>query len=121
MRDSVLLGEHRVQFIEELRRLNGTPEAVLQNAELMKLMLPLLRADFEVCEKYIFSQEHPFDCSISAFGGEQDEFTNHDELSNWRKHTKSRFKLRMFPGGHFFLHKEQALLLQAINSDLVEL
>ena len=35
------------EFVAELRRLNGTPEVVLQNAEIMELLLPYLRADLE--------------------------------------------------------------------------
>ncbi|HEX8092144.1 MAG TPA: thioesterase domain-containing protein, partial [Blastocatellia bacterium] len=41
------------EFIEELRRINGTPQAVLDNEELMQLFLPVLRADFEVCQTYV--------------------------------------------------------------------
>ncbi|HEY9892631.1 MAG TPA: thioesterase domain-containing protein [Candidatus Sericytochromatia bacterium] len=36
------------EFLQELRRFNGTPEAVLENAELIQLLLPTLRADFAV-------------------------------------------------------------------------
>jgi surfactin synthase thioesterase subunit len=35
-----------------LRELNGTPEEVLQDAELMELLLPRLRGDFELSETY---------------------------------------------------------------------
>jgi medium-chain acyl-[acyl-carrier-protein] hydrolase len=34
------------EFVEELRRLAGTPEEILQNREILELLLPLLRADF---------------------------------------------------------------------------
>jgi medium-chain acyl-[acyl-carrier-protein] hydrolase len=36
------------EFLEELRRLNGTPHEVLEHPELMSLLLSLLRADFEL-------------------------------------------------------------------------
>ena len=39
------------EFLEELRRLNGTPEVVLENTELMQILLPALRADFAVIRK----------------------------------------------------------------------
>lgn len=35
------------EFIEELQRLNGTPRDVLEHPDMMRLMMPLLRADFE--------------------------------------------------------------------------
>lgn len=40
------------EFKEELRSMNGTPQEVLENAELMEMMLPFLRADFKVNETY---------------------------------------------------------------------
>jgi medium-chain acyl-[acyl-carrier-protein] hydrolase len=40
------------ELLMQLRRLNGTPQAVLQDAELMQFFLPVLRADFAVCETY---------------------------------------------------------------------
>src|SRR5215510_10563903 len=35
------------EFIAELRRLQGTPAEVLDNADLMQLMMPMIRADFK--------------------------------------------------------------------------
>ena len=58
-------GVHRASSAE----LNGTPEEVLQHAELMKLLIPVLRADFAVNETYVYTEEEPFDLGISAFGG----------------------------------------------------
>ena len=105
-------------FVAELRRLNGTPEEVLQNAELRQLVLPVLRADFAICETYDYSSEEPLDCPIFAFGGTQDDEVSRDELGAWREQTSSSFRLRMFPGDHFFLHSAQALLMQDIAEEL---
>ena len=60
------------EFIAELRRLNGTPQEVLDNAELLELMMPLLRADFELCQTYSCEDEPPLSCPITAFGGIDD-------------------------------------------------
>ena len=59
-------------FLIQLRHLNGTPEAVLQDAELMQFFLPVLRADFAVCETYTYTAKTPLTCPISVFGGLQD-------------------------------------------------
>jgi len=47
------------QFIEELKRLNGTSSEILQNNELMRLMIPLLRADFELVQTYSYEAGPP--------------------------------------------------------------
>ncbi len=107
------------EFIAQLHRLNGTPQAVLQNADLMRLLLPVLRADFAVCETYVYTaQGSLLACPISVFGGLQDPEVNDDELAAWRDQTAGTFRQRMLPGDHFFLHSAQARLLQALNQDL---
>jgi medium-chain acyl-[acyl-carrier-protein] hydrolase len=105
-------------LVSELRRLRGTPEAALANAELMELMLPILRADFRLFETYQYVRRAPLDCPISVFGGRHDPRTTRFHLNAWRVQTRSTFKLRLFPGDHFFLHTAQKDLLQAIAEDL---
>ncbi|BAZ22553.1 thioesterase [Kalymmatonema gypsitolerans NIES-4073] len=106
------------EFKEELRRLNGTPEAVLQNAELMQLLVPILRADFAVLETYVYTTEPPLNCPITAYGGSEDEEASYDELQAWQKQTNATFSLQMFTGDHFFLHSAQSLLLQSLSQEL---
>ncbi|OUL18949.1 putative thioesterase [Nostoc sp. T09] len=101
-------------FIEELRQLKGTPPAVLENAELMQLFLPILRADFAVLETYIYTSEPPLECPITVFGGLQDSEVGCDELQAWQEQTKADFNLHMFPGDHFFLHSSQSILLEKL-------
>ncbi len=109
------------EFREELRRFNGTPELVLQHNELMSLLLPTLRADFEINETYAYTADEPLDCPIFAFGGLQDVKVSQEGLAAWRAHTRSNFKLRLFPGDHFFLHSARTLVLQALSQDLIQL
>ncbi|OLP20315.1 putative thioesterase [Leptolyngbya sp. 'hensonii'] len=106
------------EFALALQRYDGTPEAVLQNAELMEIFLPILRADLMIHERYQHADEPPLDCPISAFGGVQDQEVSHPELAAWEFQTASSFKLRQFPGGHLFLKQEGAALLTAIVEDL---
>lgn len=106
------------EFLQELRRFNGTPEAVLENAELMQLFLPTLRADFAVVETYAYAPELPLDCPITAFGGLQDREVSCNELEAWREQTNASFVLEMFPGDHFFLHSVEPLLLQSLSQKL---
>lgn len=106
------------EFLKELRRYNGTPEEVLNNAELMQLLLPTLRADFAVIEAYVYASSSPLDCPITAWGGLQDWKASCDDLEAWREQTNATFSLQMFPGDHFFLHSAQSLLLQSLCREL---
>jgi medium-chain acyl-[acyl-carrier-protein] hydrolase len=107
-----------VEFIEELRKLNGTPREVLDNQELMRMMMPLLRADFSVCETYTYTEEPPLACPITALGGLQDHEITPQMIEAWRAQTNGTFVRRMFPGDHFYLHSEKTLLLRLLAQDL---
>lgn len=106
------------RFVEELRRLNGTPEEVLEDPELMRLMKPILRADFEISETYTYSPTAPLDCPITVFGGLLDPEASRSELKAWCEQTTSAFSLQVFPGDHFFLHTSQSDLLRTIAHQL---
>jgi len=106
------------EFLDELRRLNGIPEKVLGDGELIQIMLPILRADFAVYETYVYSTEPPLNCPISTFGGLHDHRVSRGDLEAWRDQTSDSFSLRMFPGDHFFWNTTQPLLLQVLSQEL---
>jgi medium-chain acyl-[acyl-carrier-protein] hydrolase len=105
-------------FLAELRRLNGTPRAVLEHEELMQIALPVLRADFAVYETYVYATELPLNCPISTFGGLRDRAVSQSDLEAWREQTSGSVSLQMFPGDHFFLHTTQPLLLRVLSQKL---
>lgn len=103
---------------ETLRRLNGTPTEVLENEELMHLLLPTIRTDLRALETYRYSPNTPLTCPITTLGGIQDPEVSLDALEAWREHTVGLFSIRLFPGDHFFVHTQQAQLLQFISHEL---
>lgn len=94
-------------FIVELRRLNGTPEAVLNNPDLMDLLLPILRADFAVDETYAYRHEAPLSYPIYAFGGDRDEDVSEEALSAWGAQTTNAFRAHVTAGDHFFINASE--------------
>ena len=106
-------------FISEMnRRYDGIPAEILREKEMMQLLLPVLRADMTLKETYCFTSGPKLTCPISAFGGCQDYSVTTDDLDAWCAQTSGAFKLRMFPGNHFFVHSERKDLLQAVDEDL---
>jgi medium-chain acyl-[acyl-carrier-protein] hydrolase len=108
------------EFIEELRRLQGTPPEILEHPELMSVLSPILRADVEICETYECEPRPPLDCPITVFGGLQDVDVSREQLEGWRDYTTSSFAVRMFPGNHFFLHSSAPVLQRMIVQDLIK-
>jgi medium-chain acyl-[acyl-carrier-protein] hydrolase len=108
----------RDEFLAEVRRLNGTPPEVLEHEELMELMMPLLRADFQLVQTYEYLPERPLDCPITAYGGLGDLDVPRDSIQGWKMQTSGDFRLRMLPGDHFFLKSSQDLLLDSVAAEI---
>lgn len=106
------------EFIAELRRLQGTPEEVLNHPEIMELLVPLLRADFSLAETYAYRPEPPLEIPVSAYGGRLDPDVNADEVEGWREQTAQAFRSVVFPGDHFFINGDRAQLLAQLSGEL---
>ena len=107
------------EFIAELRYLQGTPPEVLDNAELMQLMMPIIRADFKASQTYTYTPGPSLECSLRAFGGLKDERVPREKVEAWGQHTTGSFRAQMLPGDHFFLNSSQSLLTRIIAQELL--
>ncbi|MEO8971260.1 MAG: thioesterase domain-containing protein [Ktedonobacteraceae bacterium] len=105
-------------LVKKLLEMNGTRREILDDPELRSFILPILRADFSVCESYVHTAEAPLPCPITAFGGLQDSRVSRQSLMAWREQTSDQFALRMLPGDHFFLQNMRTPLLQIITQKL---
>jgi medium-chain acyl-[acyl-carrier-protein] hydrolase len=103
------------EFIDRVRQYGGVPDLVAQNEELMEIFLPILRADFEMTENYVYKEEAPLECPFTAFGGLSDPKVSRDRIVAWRMHTSVNFGVHFFPGGHFFIQDSQPQILNRIN------
>jgi len=97
---------------------NGTSREALEDPEFVELVLPILRADLDLCKSYVYLPEPPFSFPITAFGGLDDDGVPRHSIEGWREHTTGPFSLRMLPGDHFFLNTSRLPLLEAISKEL---
>jgi medium-chain acyl-[acyl-carrier-protein] hydrolase len=105
-------------LLGELRRLGGTPDEVLGSGELMRMLVPVLRADLQIVETYTYFDDAPLACPVSAFGGLGDARVTRDELAAWQVLTGGEFSLQMVPGGHFFAYDEGRRMANIVAREL---
>lgn len=105
-------------FRERLRELAGTPEEVLVHEELLDLVIPILRADFEAADTYRWRPGPRISCPLTVYGGADDPEAPPDTLADWSALTSDRCEVRVLPGRHFFLDDDPAALLKGIAADL---
>lgn len=109
------------QLVAELEQFEGTPREVLANAELMRLLLPVLRADFTVCGGYQYRPRPLLRCPIQVMVGREDITSEAQRVQAWRTHTSAACDVASFAGGHFFVHEDREALLDLVSRRLAEL
>ena len=92
------------KFKALLNRFEGTPAEVLENSELMDFFEPIIRADFQAVDTYVYEYSEPFDIPVTVMIGRDDRLTA-EGVMKWQDITTRRISVREFPGGHFFVFK----------------
>jgi surfactin synthase thioesterase subunit len=96
------------EFVEEMvSRYDGIPPAFRNDPQLLSTLLPPLRADVHMWEQFQPTDGPLLDCEIMAIGGTDDARVPLSGLQGWREYTTGRFSARLFPGGHFFLFRNE--------------
>jgi medium-chain acyl-[acyl-carrier-protein] hydrolase len=94
-------------LISKLSQMNGTPDGVLSDRELMAALLPCIRADFAVCETHVWTpQVAKLHVPITAIGGDRDQHIPLEELAGWHRYTSNETRVLSMKGDHFFLRDQ---------------
>lgn len=106
------------EFLAELRRLEGVPDEILENDELLRFLLPALRADSTLGRVYVYQDEPPLNCPIRAYVGSDDPRLSADVVEPWKEQTSASFAMRTLPGGHFFIRTAGGEFLECLAHDI---
>ena len=91
------------ELISILRVAGGLPAEILQTPQLINMLLPTMKADFEVIETWEVNSQYPLlPLPIWAFAALNDPVASVDDMKNWSECTQQAFKLYIFPGDHYF-------------------
>ncbi len=107
------------EMLAEMRRLGGLQGD--EDPELMQLLLPMLRADTRLYRNYVYREEAKLEMPIYAYCGVGDALLTVAQVAGWRDETSGDFRLREFPGGHFYLQDPGSGFREAFSADVREL
>ncbi len=95
--------------IEMLKKQNPViPEYILNDDALMKRFLLITKADFEMIEKWPVDENSPdIPVPILTMRGESDNLEIPENIEAWEDLTSDKFRIKAFPGGHFYLLEKQ--------------
>jgi medium-chain acyl-[acyl-carrier-protein] hydrolase len=106
------------EFIASLRELGGTPAEVFEHEELLELLLPIIRADFQLADEYAYQPGRLLTIPVSVYGGSNDPEIPINDLAGWQAEVVRPIRVRVFPGDHFFLNSARADLLRDLGNTL---
>lgn len=101
-------------LIAAIKQLNGTPGALLEDAEMRAIVLPLVRSDYTILETYRVPPIDPLHCPIVTCVGDRDSEVTPPEMEAWGQLTRGPCRHRVFAGDHFFLNERAAELARYI-------
>ncbi|NUU25654.1 MAG: thioesterase [Streptomycetaceae bacterium] len=106
-------------FIREIRSLDGTDATLFSDEELVRMILPALRADYRAIELYRGVRDARVTCPITVLIGDNDPKATVDEAAAWSSHTTADFDMQVYPGGHFYLVPNRTTVLERIRTTLI--
>ncbi|MEV7995917.1 alpha/beta fold hydrolase [Streptomyces sp. NPDC086077] len=106
------------QLVAELAALDGTDAELLSDPDVLRMILPAIRSDYEAVETYRYRPRPPLRCPVVALVGDRDPRVDLDEAAAWADHTARSFALQVFSGGHFYLSAQQAAVVGLMRQHL---
>lgn len=104
------------EIISDITALGGTPPALLDDPDLMRSLLPIIRADYAVLESY---RAHPplplLDCPVIACAGDADHCVSRTGIEAWSQYAGSVFNPHWFEGSHFYLTERHHPWIEQLN------
>jgi acyl transferase domain-containing protein/surfactin synthase thioesterase subunit len=109
-------------FAELIRHFNiQATEQLLSDPELRELMLPVIRAEFQMATDYQFVREPPWEIPITCFAAKGDPYVSRRHALGWGRFTNSRLQVHIREGAHFAVVDDMAFIHGVINRELRDL
>lgn len=110
-----LLG--KTEFLAEIRDLDGMPEEILNNEELLYYFEPILRSDFKISEDYLHVAEAPLNIPMTVITGTEEDMELAD-IQLWQQETSHPVDFKRLPGKHFFIFQHTYHVIEIISRKL---
>ncbi len=106
-------------FAEAILQFNVlATESLLGDPELRRLLLPVIRAEFEMSSKYRYAPEAPWDVPITCLTGIRDAYVSPENARSWSRFTTQRFQLFMVDSEHFLIVDDDQFVIRVLNREL---
>ncbi len=106
------------ELVRVFERLNGIPQPILEQKELLEVILPGIRGDLEVLSSYRYVDETPLRAPLWAFAGSSDPLAKPEQIEAWRELSPRGYAFSVVEGGHFFINTNREAFLATLGLGL---
>ncbi|MFF4729942.1 thioesterase II family protein [Streptomyces mirabilis] len=119
--DRKLLSNTEEEIIAQIVSFDPSRAAVFADTALREFLLPAICADYRLVDDFAGGDRPPLDCPIYGYTGDADTEVTPEQMRRWAELTRGSFRLRVLPGGHFYLRAEEAALLADLSNVLADI
>lgn len=106
-------------FLDKIKAMGGLSAEILNDNDLMTLIIPILRADFNLLENYTSDYYCCLPMKVSILYGTDDAISE-KERQSWFELFSERGKDIAIEGGHFFINQNCQAVVEHVNSIISE-
>lgn len=103
------------EFADALVFFGGLPAEVLAEEDVLEVLLPGVRADFELAAQYRYQPAPPLEIPATVITGEGDPHIHEAKVAPWRAEFVQQPDVRWVPGGHFYFENDPALIIDVLR------
>ncbi|MBP2195111.1 thioesterase II family protein [Pantoea cypripedii] len=105
-------------FIVLVKKITGYSHPAYDIPEMLDLIVPALRADFEMDESYSPIENYSIELPTTAFFANRDTSVSLNDIEKWREHCVGDFEIMELDGNHMYLAQDPVPLLNTIAAIL---
>ncbi|MFF3504442.1 thioesterase II family protein [Streptomyces sp. NPDC003247] len=107
------------ELLAELRRLGGVGDGVLEDPDVVELIMPAVRADYQALAAYSWRPGTTLDRPLTVLVGDTDPIVTREGAAQWRRLSTAPTEVRSFTGGHFYLDDRVQQVAEVVRDALV--
>lgn len=110
-------------FVKAFSVYGGLPETIINNQEMLKMILPILRDDVTMADNYHpVITEPELDCDITVLYGHGDQIYSGEDINLWEECTSGKCSSLGFDGNHFYFNipENKLAICEYINKTLIQ-
>jgi surfactin synthase thioesterase subunit len=106
------------QLTKKIIKMGGLSNEVAENDDLMRIFLPIARADFNMLDQYLIEPKtKQISVDLTLLYGTDDGMIK-EKLQSWGQLTSGNFNMYPFSGGHFYLNEHEREVVDLINRSI---